>query len=108
SMSDSLDRRQTSHPAMLVVGDWLVDEHWVVGKHRARSSSRTGHNHSRALHQDQCSVYSLCGAGQVATILHQAKSGARRAFETYGIGMWYHTDQETSALTAMLDPEFNV
>jgi hypothetical protein len=104
-MSDFHESRKSGQPAMLVVGDWLVDEHWVVGKHRARSSSRTGHNHARALHQDECSVYSLCGAGQVATILHRARFNDARAFETYGIGIWYPTDQETSALAAMLDPE---
>jgi hypothetical protein len=91
---------------VLVVGDWLVDEHWVVGKHRAPSSSRTGHEHSRALHREACSVRSLCGAGQVATILHQARAGDRYPFQVNGIGIWHPDDGPI--LQEMLDPKFNI
>jgi|WetSurMetagenome_2_1015567.scaffolds.fasta_scaffold30767_3 hypothetical protein len=35
---------------ILVVGDWIVDEHWVTGIHRSPTSSRTGQTHRRALH----------------------------------------------------------
>jgi hypothetical protein len=97
----------TPHPfGVLVVGDWLVDEHWVVGKHRAPSSSRTGHEHSRALHREGCSVRSLCGAGQVATILYQAYSGKERPFQVNGIGIWHPADGPI--LQEMLDPRFNI
>jgi hypothetical protein len=37
--TDAQDREPVD---VLVVGDWLVDEHWAVGDHRAASSSRTG------------------------------------------------------------------
>ncbi|HSE18458.1 MAG TPA: hypothetical protein VLB46_15500 [Pyrinomonadaceae bacterium] len=91
---------------ILVLGDWLVDEHWVVGKHRAASSSRTGHSHSRALHSENCSVRSLCGAGQVATVLYQAKLADTHPFQINGIGIWHRAD--TDILRHMLDPGFNI
>ena len=89
-------------PGVLVVGDWVVDEHWVVGDHRWPSSSRIGLRHSRALHRDDCSVRSLCGAGQVATILHQALDGTKRFLQVFGIGLWRPYD--TAAIASMLDP----
>ena len=98
--------KSSQHIGVLVVGDWLVDEHWVVGKHRATSSSRTGHAHSRALHRDTCSVRSLCGAGQVATILHQAKYGPQSPFQIHGVGIWHPGDGVI--LQEMLSPEFNI
>ncbi len=94
------------HPVILVVGDWLVDEHWVVGKHRAVSSSRTGREHARALHRDTCSVPSLCGAGQVATILHECIEHGKRPFRVNGIGLWHPDD--TERLAAMLVPSSNI
>lgn len=100
-----MDTHEQSIP-VLVVGDWLVDEHWVVGKHRSATSSRTGSDHSRALHAETCSVRSLCGAGQVATILHQAHWQGATLFDVIGVGIWHPEDSK--ALAAMLDPEFNV
>lgn len=104
-MSASAATEGLVQTSVLVVGDWLVDEHWVVGKHRSATSSRTGFDHSRALHNDECSVRSLCGAGQVATILHQALSVGRPPFNVIGVGVWHPED--TYSLASMLDPEFN-
>jgi hypothetical protein len=91
---------------VLVVGDWLVDEYWVAGKHRSSTSTRTGPNHSRALQTAGSSVRSLCGAGQVATVLHQAEHHGQRVFDLSGIGIWHAED--TQALTEMLDPETSI
>jgi hypothetical protein len=96
---------ETPPSGVLVVGDWLVDEHWMVGRHRSSTSNRTGRHHSRALHTDRCSVRSLCGAGQVATILHQAKYHGEPPFKLTGIGVWHPED--TASLAAMVDPGYN-
>jgi hypothetical protein len=58
---------------ILVVGDWFVDEHWVMGVHRSATSSRTGHAHYRALHNMSSTVQSFCGAGLTASLLYQVK-----------------------------------
>jgi hypothetical protein len=104
-----MSKPRTHHPkhqGVLVVGDWVVDDHWVVGEHRSASSSRTGLRHSRALHDDNCSVRSLCGAGQVATILHQAQFDPPVDLQVFGLGLWHPNDGEQLAL--MLDPDNNV
>ncbi|MFZ1005530.1 MAG: AAA family ATPase, partial [Candidatus Sulfotelmatobacter sp.] len=92
------DRRRR----ILVVGDWVVDEHWVIGIHRSPTSSRTGRHHYRALHPPDATVESLCGAGRTASVLHQVKLDKERFCEIVGVGLWHPDD--TAALTAMLDP----
>jgi len=59
------------------------------------------------LESNNGSVRSLCGAGQVATILHQAcdKSGSHFA-EVFGLGLW--RPEDTRALGNMLVPMNNV
>jgi hypothetical protein len=90
---------------ILVVGDWVVDEHWVIGIHRSPTSSRTGHSHYRALHGSTSNVESLCGAGRSASILHQVMSGNERFCEILGIGLWHKEDTDT--LAAMLAPNWS-
>jgi hypothetical protein len=87
---------------VLVVGDWFLDEHWVIGTHRSATSSRTGQAHYRALHVPTSTVQSLCGAGRTASILHQVENGGPKFCEVIGIGIWH--DEDTDALTKMLDP----
>ncbi len=86
---------------ILIVGDWLVDEHWVTGIHRTPTSSRAGQTHSRALHSLNSTVAALCGAGQTASILYQAKFAGTPFCEIIGLGLWHEKD--TEALAAMLD-----
>lgn len=97
-------RRAPSRRAkkFVIVGDWFVDEHWVTGIHRSPTSSRTGQRHSRALHLSESTVEALCGAGQVASVLHQAQMNDAPVCEIVGIGSWHHEDQRT--LEAMLNP----
>src|SRR5262245_18737541 len=88
-----------SSSAVLVVGDWFVDEYWVVGDHRSEASSRTGLRHTRALASPSGSIRSLCGAGQVATILSSQHP-------VIGIGHWWAPD--TDILQEMLNPFSNI
>ena len=114
-MSDAI-RKIVTIP-VLIVGDWVVDEHWVVGTHRAEASSRTVRDHTRALHKDNCSVRSLCGAGQVASVLHEteivhkntdslASDQPVRPFCVFGAGIWAVGDDDI--LASMLEPSFNI
>lgn len=100
-LSGSLDPSRK----ILVVGDWVLDEHWVIGVHRSPTSSRTGDAHYRALHFANATVESLCGAGRTASVLHQVKCGQKRFCEILGIGLWH--EEDTGALLAMLDPAWN-
>ncbi len=91
---------------VLVVGDWLVDELWVVGKHRSPSAGRPGPNHTRALQIPQSTVRSLCGAGQVAVNLRNARDKNGPLFDVIGLGLWHRDDQ--AELCSMLDPNNNI
>ena len=94
---------KTKLTSVLVVGDWVVDEHLVVGEHRSPYGSRRGELHTRVLNSDNSSVLSLSGAGQVATILHQATLKDKKKFHILGVGVWYKGDDY--GLKSMLDPQ---
>ena len=90
---------------ILVVGDWLVDEHWVTGIHRSSTSSRTGQAHYRALHLLDSTTQSFCAAGKTATVLYRARKGpdkSKKLCKVCGAGIWHKEDTET--LSTMLEP----
>jgi len=98
---------------ILVVGDWLVDEHWITGQHRTTTSSRTGDDYSRVLNSPSSNMTSLCGAGMVASILWSARTrtqdeasapSSALGIDVFGLGLWHPDD--TSILEHMLDPAF--
>jgi len=80
---------------ILVIGDWVVDEHWVVGKHRSDTASRRGEAHYHALHDLDSSVEALSGAGMVASLLASTKANNDLVFRVHGVGAWNSDDQTT-------------
>jgi len=88
---------------ILIVGDWLVDEHWVTGVHRSSTSSRTGVAHYRALHSLNSTVESFCGAGQTASLLYNIKRYGTNSgqYNISGIGLWHKDD--TQSLESMFE-----
>src|ERR1700739_4218222 len=95
---------------ILVVGDWVVDENWVLAKHRSSSSTMEGRAHLRALGGLDSSVVTFCGAGRVARFLYWMNrfkepttkdpelwiSPDRRddeAFSIVGLGHWAEEDE---------------
>jgi ATPase family associated with various cellular activities (AAA) len=94
--------RSNDTQTILVVGDWVIDEHWLVGVHRSRTSTRVGHVHYRSIQNLHSSVMALCGAGRTAGILYRAQAHAQRAYNLIGIGIWHPDD--TEYLRTMLDP----
>jgi bifunctional ADP-heptose synthase (sugar kinase/adenylyltransferase) len=89
--------------SILIVGDWLVDEHWVTGVHRSSTSSRTGIAHYRSLHSLTSTVKSFCGAGQTASLLYNIKRYETESdqYSICGIGLWHKSD--TPALKSMFN-----
>src|ERR1051326_252410 len=92
---------------VLVVGDWMVDEHWVFGVHRSSTASRTGKQHLRALHDAQSVVQAFCGAGRSAYFLQQLyrKEFGAPSTAVLGLGFWHHRDTET--LRSLFDATAN-
>lgn len=99
---------QNARLSVLVVGDWVVDEHWVTGIERSATASRRGRAHFHALHGINTTVEALCGAGLTASILGRAQTRGVTAgvgahlCTVHGIGMWHPDDDEV--LAAMMDP----
>ena len=87
---------------ILIIGDWLVDEHWIMGVHRSSTSSRVGQNHFRGLQTADCALQSFCGAGQTASVLLRAQGDEEKNFcNLLGVGIWHKKD--TPYLTSMLN-----
>ncbi len=82
---------------VLLVGDWFVDDHWVLGTHRSSTSSRTGKKHLAALQDFDSATESLCGAGRTASVLWGA------GFSILGVGVCARSDEEV--LLSLLDIE---
>jgi len=91
---------------VLVVGDWVIDEHWVTSIHRSKTRSRAGVSHYRSIQEPDGCVLTLAGAGKTASILHEALADShekRGCFEVLGAGIWYHDDEST--LWDLLTPD---
>lgn len=87
---------------LLVVGDWFVDDYWIVQPHRSDSASRAGDSHTLALHRPEANVRMLCGAGLVASLLTMARDQETPLYHVTGLGAWHPED--TKHLVQMLDP----
>ena len=87
---------------ILLIGDWLIDEHWLTGIHRSPTSSRVGQNHFRGLQSQKCAIQSFCGAGQTASVLVRSVDEDNNPIcDIFGIGIWHESD--TNYLESMLD-----
>ncbi len=71
---------------ILVIGDWVIDDNWLIGTHRSQTAANIGLAHYRSLNLPDNVVRRLSGAGQVAALLHAALGGAAPGeTETYKI-----------------------
>jgi hypothetical protein len=87
---------------VLILGDWVVDDYWMMGIHRSPTASRTGRKHYRSLHPLKGSVRTLCGAGRTASVLYDAQLPQTNRVEILGVGMWHLSDDD--AISQLLDP----
>ena len=70
-MSDKFPRART----ILVIGDWVIDDNWLIGTHRSQTAANSGFAHYRSLNLPDNVVRRLSGAGHVASLLHAASGG---------------------------------
>ena len=89
------NKKSDDRTKILVVGDWLVDEYWLLGEQRSSFSRRRGQRHALALHVPQASVRTLGGAGMVAAVLAQMQiASGKGAFQVHGLGRWHPDDTD--------------
>ncbi|TAK99530.1 MAG: ATP-binding protein [Verrucomicrobia bacterium] len=100
-------RSEQRRLSVLVLGDLVVDEHWVTGIERSPTASRRGLSHSHALHALNTTVDTLSGAGLTASVLARAglnpDGSGTPLCEVHAIGVWHPSDQRV--LRAMMIPQ---
>ncbi|MCH8034484.1 MAG: ATP-binding protein [Bacteroidetes bacterium] len=87
---------------ILVVGDWVVDDNWVVGSHQSETSTRIGTGQFRSLHDQNSTVQSFCGAGRIASLLYRSQINDGEFCSIVGLGIWHKRDE--ALLRNMFDP----
>ena len=72
---------------IVIVGDWVVDEYWMLAAHHSDISSHVGMAHHRIVNAPEDVFMDLCGAGHVARVLLGIDTdGARHTL--WGLGRW--------------------
>src|SRR5580693_1800006 len=71
-MTSPTSRDSTRRYKILIVGDWVIDEHWITSIHRSKTRSRTGKVHHRSIQRPEDCILTLAGAGKTTSILNQA------------------------------------
>ncbi|UCD63205.1 MAG: ATP-binding protein [Candidatus Zixiibacteriota bacterium] len=90
---------------VLVVGDWVIDENWVIAGFESDTSSHIGTDHFRsAINSPRAQTLGLCGAGNVARSLHglhqkevENNEHVKAAIQVYGLGLWHYGDTKLIA-----------
>lgn len=90
----------TQQLKVLIIGDWIVDENWVVVEHDSDTSTHIGQIHYRSLvDQVDAKILNLCGAGHIARSLyglagnHSGQPCANsQSLQLYCLGLWHHED----------------
>ncbi len=92
-MKFSQKRRKKKRDLVIIVGDWVVDEYWLLAKHHSRISSHTGFEHFRLATEAKQEIIDLCGAGHVARVLLHLKP-RRSPYDVIGLGNWNRRDTD--------------
>lgn len=79
---------------VLIIGDWFIDENWLVAKHNTYSSSHTGDVHYISKHKETGRrMISLCGAAEILEVLRLHFNKIQRNDLSFiGIGAWSNHD----------------
>jgi hypothetical protein len=85
----------SSRPTVAIIGDWFIDEYWLLTRQHAYHSSAPGDVHyvARQTNADKA-IVGLCGAPAVFEMLRTyfEKKKAGSPFEFVGFGVWNHVD----------------
>ena len=87
---------------ILVVGDWIIDENWIISSYESDLSSHVGSEHFRSMIDNaKAQTLSLGGAGSVARALHglfnSLNDEAHPKYQIYGMGRWHEKDTKLIA-----------
>ncbi len=78
--------------AILIIGDWFIDENWLVAKHNAYNSSHSGDIHYLSMHNDlNSTMVSLCGVPAILGNMISLLPNDRKE-SLYVFGLWNKED----------------
>jgi hypothetical protein len=76
---------------VIIIGDWFLDENWLIAKTESYSSSATGNQHYISKHDTiEKRIISLCGASAGLAVLKQYLP----EFHFVGFGVWNRDDKD--------------
>jgi hypothetical protein len=86
---------------IIVIGDWFIDENWLISRQKLYHSSHTGDIHFRARHEKfDRRIISLCGAAILLEVLrsyfHKKND---HHYEFIGLGLWNTEDNDVMQCT---------
>jgi len=85
-------KAQKKDHIILVIGDWFIDENWLVAKHNTYTSTHTGDVHYLIKHEKIGKrMTSLCG---VPEILEALRSNLGKNYSFIGVGVWNIYDSD--------------
>ena len=88
--------KNNDEKTIVIIGDWFIDENWLVAKHKTYSSSHTGDVHYLSKHKNlEVPMVNLCGASEVLEVLESYfKKGRSDKYEFIGYGVWNKRDDD--------------
>lgn len=93
---------------VVVLGDWLVDENWVLEKRDSPTSSRVGQHHWHALGTPSSMMYSFCGAARIARWLRHGEPDRSKEEPPAILGVGWWAIGDTPRLTRLFTPGASV
>jgi hypothetical protein len=78
---------------ILIVGDLVIDEYWLLVSHNSEISSHTGFTHYRSDRKRNKILMDLCGAGQIAQIYYQLRNKGSVRYNLFCLGKWSERHQ---------------
>jgi hypothetical protein len=80
--------------AILIVGDWVIDEYWFLVEHQSEKSTHTGLSHYRISSKRGENIADLCAAGHMARVLYKINNDKSPdlTYDICGIGSWHPGD----------------
>jgi hypothetical protein len=93
----------SQNKTIVIIGDWFIDENWLVSRQKLYHSSQTGDVHYQLRHVkvDKRNI-SLCGAAELLEVLssHFAKD---KSYKFIGYGIWNPADNDVIQCTLCPD-----
>lgn len=88
------DKEDPKKPTILVIGDWVINDHWYLDRDHAQTSTAVGGNSFTLSADPRDRLSDLGGAGRVVHSLYQCAVEKAPGCQIIGLGQWAREDQK--------------